>query len=208
MCSTGVAAILADPKRLSSGSRTRVHLLSSLVRCGKCGVPMKAGITGHRNIYGCRERGCMGVARAGQPLERFITGLVVSRLSQPDAADLLLADSGPDTAGLRQRAAGLRAKIDESRQLYEDGVLSAVELRTTRDNLKAKLADIDARLQDANRARVFDGVIDAADVAAAFDALPLDRKRAVIDTLTTITVLPGQKRGPFRTDLIPVLWKG
>ena len=150
----------------------------------------------------------MGVARAGEPLERFITGLVVSRLSQPDAADLLLADSGPDTAELRQRAAGLRAKIDESRQLYEDGVLSAVELRTTRENLKAKLADIDARLQDANRARVFDGVIDAADVAAAFDALPLDRKRAVIDTLMTITVLPGQKRSPFRTDLIPVLWKG
>jgi hypothetical protein len=35
----------------------------------------------------------------------------------------------------------------------------------------------------------------------------LDRQRAIIDVLLTVTVLPGQARGALRTDLLPITWK-
>ena len=204
----GVAAILGDPKRIPGRTRARVHLLSGLARCWKCGTPLKSARTGGRDIYGCREPGCMAVARVGKPLERFITGLVVERLSQPDAVQLLDTGTGPDAVELRHRAASLRAQIDESRALYEEGVLTASELRTTRANLNAKLGEVEARLHDANRVRVFDGVIGADDVAESFDALPLDRKRAVIATMLDIVVLPAGATGPrFRPETVETTWK-
>jgi len=66
----GVKAILDDPTRAPTRTRARVHLLSGLVKCWKCKTPMKAVITGGRNIYQCREPGCMAVARVA----RFTAG--------------------------------------------------------------------------------------------------------------------------------------
>jgi hypothetical protein len=40
------------------------------------------------------------------------------------------------------------------------------------------------------------------------DKLDLDRKRAVIDVLLRVTILPGQRRGELRTELLPITWKG
>ena len=40
------------------------------------------------------------------------------------------------------------------------------------------------------------------------DKLDLDRKRAVIDVLLRVTILPGQRRGELRTGLLPITWKG
>jgi DNA invertase Pin-like site-specific DNA recombinase len=204
----GVAAILADPARRSGKSRARVHLLSGLARCGKCGTPVKSARTSGRNIYTCRESTCRGVARVAAPLDRLIVGLVVERLSQPDAADLLVTSDPEKTRELRDRAKGLRAKLAESRQLYEDGVLDAHELRITRENVKAKLADVESRLNDTHRARVFDGLIDVEDVGEAFDALLLDRQRAVVDALLDITIQPAGHTGPrFRPDTIDADWR-
>jgi hypothetical protein len=39
------------------------------------------------------------------------------------------------------------------------------------------------------------------------DGYDLDRRRAIIDVLLTVTVLPGQARGALRTDLLPITWK-
>jgi hypothetical protein len=40
------------------------------------------------------------------------------------------------------------------------------------------------------------------------DKLDLDRKRAVIDVLLRVTILPGQRGGELRTELLPITWKG
>lgn len=40
------------------------------------------------------------------------------------------------------------------------------------------------------------------------DKLDLDRKRAVIDVLLRVTILPGRRRGELRTELLPITWKG
>jgi DNA invertase Pin-like site-specific DNA recombinase len=187
----GVNAILADPARISGHSRARKYLLVGLARCHKCSKTVQAHITANgRVIYACKERGCFAVARDQASVDLRVVGYVVERLSQPDATDLLVAATTDATAELRDRARALRAQIDESRQLYEDSVLTAAELTTTRANLTAKLADVEARLHDTHRAEVFGGVVGAEDVGEAFDNLTLDRQRAIVDALVTVVIKP------------------
>jgi hypothetical protein len=49
---------------------------------------------------------------------------------------------------------------------------------------------------------------DPAAVLRKFKGYDLDRQRAIIDVLLTVTGLPGQGRGELRTDLLPITWKG
>lgn len=205
----GVVAILNDPTRVSGKSRARVYLLTGLATCGKCGKPVgSAPRPGVGAAYVCKTPKCHGVARLAANVDRLITGLVVARLSEPDAVELLVSRDAADVDDLRQRAAALSAKIEESRQLYEDGTLTAAELRTTRANLSAKLDAISAQLHDTSRVEVFAGLpLGTPEVADAFDALPLDRQRTVIAALVSIVINPGGKGARFDPDSIDTTWK-
>jgi hypothetical protein len=58
-----------------------------------------------------------------------------------------------------------------------------------------------------NRGRILKEVIvpgDRAAVLRKLDGYDLDGRRAIIDVLLTVTVLPGQARGQLRTDRLPI----
>jgi hypothetical protein len=134
-----------------------------------------------------------------------VTAHVVERLARPDAAELLVDQKREDAAELRDQAAALRARQDELAGLFAAGDITGSQLKTATAALAAQLDAIESRMFDANRTRVFDGLIGADDIEARFDALGLDRQRAVVAALMTVTINPGQPpRGRFRTDLIPV----
>ena len=50
----------------------------------------------------------------------------------------------------------------------------------------------------------FEGFIHSLDEIRELD---VDAETGVVDVLLTVTVLPGQKRGKLRTDLLPITWK-
>ena len=108
----------------------------------------------------------------------------------PDAAELLIPEKRDDINELRDKAAALRARQDEAAALFADGAITASQLKISTAKLAAQLAEVESKMLDANKSRVFDGVIGAADPGAVWDGLPLDRKRAVIDVLMTITIAP------------------
>ncbi len=60
---------------------------------------------------------------------------------------------------------------------------------------------------NATKVRVFGSLIDARDPAAVFGGLPLDRKRAVIDTMMAIAIRPGRHDAAFNPELIDIDWK-
>jgi DNA invertase Pin-like site-specific DNA recombinase len=203
----GVAAILSDPGRRNGPTRGRKHLLTAIALCGACRQPMGSGVASSSGapIYTCKN--CYRVSRDIAKVDKWVIGLVVERLSRPDAYDLL-ATAGVDIAALRDRAAVLRARQEEAAALFADGDITAPQLKVTTAKLAAQLADVENAMFSANTSRVFEGVIGAADVRAKFDGLSLDRRRAVINALLSVMILPGQaSRGVFRTDLVPVTWK-
>ena len=193
-----VVALLSDPGRRGAPPAAR-HLLSGVALCGTCGAPVVAGSTTPTYFsYRCNSRG--HVARRGDHADAYVAGgtiegvthpgLVVARLSRPDAVDLLPREDGPDVAALRDRAQALRAKLDGLAVQFADDVITESQLRTMTTRTRENLADAQAELAVAGRTSVVGPPVTAPDVVAVWAGLDVDRKRAVIDTLMTITLHP------------------
>jgi hypothetical protein len=205
-----VREVVADPsRRPARGTQT---LLGGLALC-HCGAPVYGGRSQKRGrIYRCRDLPGGGgghVARLAAPVDEYITEVVIARLSRPDARDLLVDDTRPDVEGLRAQAAALRARLDQvAVEFAEDDTVSPAQLRSITERLRARLGEVEAQLADAGRLDVLGPVVGADDVRAAWQSLDLDRARAVIDVLLTVTLhRPGIGRRTFDPDTVEVRWK-
>ncbi|HXP19044.1 MAG TPA: recombinase family protein [Streptosporangiaceae bacterium] len=151
-----VRGILTDPsRRPPRGVRT---LLGGLALC-PCqnivtGMPSH---TGHR-IYRCapatRNRAWPGghVARQAQPVEDFITRLVIGRLSRPDAAGLVaVPEGGPDVAALRQEAAAIRRNLEEMAADRAAGLITRAQMLAATGRANDRLGEIEAGLERVGR---------------------------------------------------------
>jgi len=204
--------VLSDPARHTGKTTGRKHLLTGLAICGIChrtmGTTQRATKTGgKRVVYQCKRDGCMRVVRDLVKVDALVTRLVCERLAMPDAA-AALAKPTVDTALDRDRVATLRARLDSLANDFAEGDLTSSQLRTATAKIKAKLAEAESKLLDANTSRVLDGLVGEPDAPQRFAALRLDRQRAVIAALCTITIEPSTKPGgQFDPELIRITWK-
>jgi DNA invertase Pin-like site-specific DNA recombinase len=205
----GVVAKCAEPGRNKAATRTRTHLLSGIARCEKCGEPMYvlfSAKTG-RPYYQCKKSGCYAIARDLQRTDDVVIENVVLRLSGDDARELLLNKEQPDLQAYAARKAELECSQEElSIDRYTKRILSASIFEARMSEIAAELDAITAATAHTGRAELFDGVPvgDCADaVERAFRGLPLDRQRAIVDALFTVTVRRGQRgNGPFKPELV------
>ncbi len=209
----GVAILTDATRKTSPGFATR-WLLSALARCGVCGETVtSAGAARTRadgtrpTVYRCRSR--KHVARDARPVDDLVSRIVVERLSRPDAAGLLVDDDAPDAEALRSEAQTLRSRLDTLAVEFADGALTAGQLRAATDRLRTRLAAVEVAQAHTSRVPVLADLVGVGDVQKVWDGLPFDRKRAVIDTLMTVTIDPEPVRGArrFRPELVRVEWK-
>lgn len=206
-----VRALLDDPNR---GRRTRGvrSMLGGLVRC-QCGMKACSSTNSRgQHVYRCdrlRLPGSVGhVARLSNPVDDYVTELVIERLSRDDARDLLIDHSRPDVEELREAARALRARLDELGAEFASGELPASQLRVINDSIAAKLCEIEGEIADAGRVSVLGDLIGVGDVRTVWEGLDLDRRRAVIDALMTITLTsPGRGARVFDPDTVRIDWK-
>lgn len=192
-------AILTDPSRRVGVSRGRLYLLTGIVLCGRCGRPMGSGratSTGART-YVCRKS--MHLSRAGEPVDLMVREVVVNRLSSPDALDLLANEDRPDTVALHAEAVALRRRLDDVATEFADGALTASQLRTITKRVRARLDEAESQMISASRAPVLGSLIGRDDVGERFDALDLDKRRAVVDALVSVAILPAGRGRGFKT---------
>ena len=143
------------------------------------------------------------VSRSAVPVEEWVSEVAIARLSRDDAGELLRDDKRPDVEALRTEAAALRARLDQLATEFADGVLTGSQLRTATSRVRSKLATIEARMADAGRTDVLGPLVLAKDVRAAWEALSTDRRRAVIDALMIIRLLPpGRGTRTFRPETV------
>ncbi len=211
-----VRAALTDPDRTVSRSPGRKYLMSGLAVCGKCGHTLGSAMPskrGQQPRYHCKH--CHGVARKIEWVDDYVMRLVAERLSRDDAADLLQQRDRLDLPALRTKANALRADQDAMAVAHSRAEVTLSQLIAFNRSVDAQLAAIDANIVDVSKARVLEGVIVAGDPKAVrrrLDKLDLSRRRAIIDILLTLTILPRtstqrQSRGELRTDLLRVEWK-
>ena len=171
----GVVAVLGDPARNTTTSRARRWLLSGLALCGLCGKPVRSGgvaVRGDRRVpsYTCPAG---HVRRNAVELDDYVEVIVVERLSQPDAAELLAPDQTGDVAALHAQDAGLRARLDELGRLYGDGMIDALQLASGTAAIRTQREAVTAALAAASRGGVLQGVADAPYPARVWEGLDL-----------------------------------
>lgn len=200
----------------------RRQLLSGLARCGNplCQHMMHASInyrgdaiyrcsssTDHKNTLIPPAAGPHPNRRA-QPCDDFVTSLVVARLSQPDAWELLVDDDKPLVAELRTEAVMLQRRLDQLAQEFAEQVdVSLREYRLITQATRERLSEVELRLVSVGRNRVLSQLVHADDVLNAWNDLDLAQRRVVIKDLMYITLHPvGVGARKFREESVQIEW--
>jgi len=193
--------LLLHPGRRTTPGSARVWLGSGIYQCGisGCGGTMR-GTTGGRAkepFYRCVEKSHL--ARNAAALDDFIERLAVARLSRPDAVDLFAPAGDGKGAERAVQLAALRAKLDGFTEDYDaDRITRSQYLDGTAKTLD-RIAALEKQMAAAVTVSVLSSVpLGTPDVAAAWEGYDLDRKRAIIAALMTVTVLPAPRGRPKR----------
>jgi site-specific DNA recombinase len=193
----GVCAVLGDPTRRTNTSTARRWLLSGLAVCGVCGEPVRSFSAGTsrgratKPVYTCRSG--KHVVRNAAEIDRFVDQVILERLSRPDARELLAPDQKGDTSQLHARDAALAARLAELGRLAGEGAIDAIQLVEATAIIRQQREEITTQLAAMSRGSVLAGVADASDPAKVWAGLDLSRRRAIIDTLATVTILPARR---------------
>jgi DNA invertase Pin-like site-specific DNA recombinase len=228
-------SVLNAPGRAPGRKSVRQHPLTGVLRCGKknCdghlsgqwarqktgGKPGRpkagqkkephSGQLAHSITYGCKT--CRGVSIRAEHIEPLLYRIVSGRLAMPDAVDLLKAEIHDEAEAekLRTERATLLTRLDEIADERADGLLTGPQAKRATDRITGKLADIEAREQDQERLRVFDGLpLGKPEVAEAIEKLSPDRFRAVLAVLADVMVAPVGKGGyVFNPERVQVSWR-
>ncbi|MEU8608772.1 recombinase family protein [Actinoplanes sp. NPDC048791] len=213
-----LVALLNDPTRRTSTGNRAAYLLSGIARCGVCGSP----ITAHgskrstpggkpRGMYRCRPPvGQAGycVGRRRDWIDKYVTDVIIERLSRPDARDLLVDDARPDTEALRDEAGALRVRLDALADAFAVGDIDRGQLQSGTQRIRARLTEIDGLLAHTSRAPILVDLVEAEDVRSVWETIGLDRQRAVVQTLIDVVILPGGGgHREFDPTKVQITWK-
>ena len=210
-----VVAVLTNPNRREFGATKGAprYLLSGIALCGVCGERVHTGHTSRRRgqisvIYRCSVRTC--VSRRQVYVDDFVTRVVLARLSRPDARHLLVEPDDTDHARkAAERAAELEQRLQDAAEAYAAGTITLAQLTRINATLRPKLEMAQAEAATPARSHVLGELVEAADPAEVWEALPLDRQRAVVNLLMTVRILPAKTRGGrgFDPETVEITWK-
>lgn len=214
-----VVALLSAPERRShTGPRpgARRHLLTNSVgQCGVCGGPLRvARRSGRRGngarIYLCLSGGgCTG--RLQEPVDNLVKKVVIARLAEPGALDLLLGDD-EEAQRLQEHCKELQRRLDEAADSQADGKITIGQLERITARLEPQLVaakrERDAALRglDVEQLRPLVGP----GAAASWEAMPVTQRRAVLQTigLEAVVLDPRKKHGPgFEPETVRFMWR-
>lgn len=180
-------ARLVHPDRKTSPGPTRKWLLSGLAVCGVCRQPIRAG-GGEAGIQSYRCGSMAHFMRRGAPLDAFVERVIVARLSRADAVDLLASRERPDTEALRAELRRLEVSLRQLGDDEQDGLITRPErVRLTR-RANARIAEISGQLREGVDTNALAEIVGHEDVEAAWQAMTLGRKRAILEALATVVV--------------------
>lgn len=199
----GVVAVLEDPARKTyTGGGVRLHLLSGLARCGRCGAVLTTGArrSGDRAL---RCSATPHLERSAGTIEEFVVTAVLARLRRKDAAELFRQPTR-DLTPLRTEAAALRARREA---LAADLTVDELTMVRRDKALKARLDEIDDELAESARGSVL-GAFSERDADAVWARLDLEARRTVIRELADVIVLPvGKGSRGFDPSSVRIEWR-
>jgi site-specific DNA recombinase len=182
-------------ERASSRGPMPRHLLSGIAACASCERGLvSAHIQSRRSkslrlVYRCINPECSRkVTRGMAALDNYVTDRVVALLAHLDLT--APPTDGPNFAAELDAVERRYREVEAALSGFDQ---SAAVLARTLARLDAQADEIRARMAAASADRTLDGVRGIS--RQRFDALPLDRRRAVVRELVVVRVMPAPK-GP------------
>ena len=207
-----VRTLLENPERRVSKSAPRVYLLSGIARCGGCGGPMRGRSNATQDLppsYFCQTRaGC--AFRRADLVDAQTRAVVVALLAKVDSAGQLSTPSDPSQGyALQEAIRDLEARGDALVRLFTGGHITERQLLAGKDEAATELASLRTQLDalelDARRpVEVLEGLAGMANAAELYDAMSLERRRAVVAQLVTVTIVPGARGRKYDASLVKV----
>lgn len=185
------ACAALDGRRPMARPGKQKHLLSHLAECGECGEPMVGKRREDRFYYRCKVS---HFSIHEWWLDDVVSGVMVARLSRPDAREIFRRDDKRSTA-VADELATLTARRESFRDKAAEGDLDAAALASIEAKLNPKIAAKTRELEGLNLPPALHQVLGAEDVAAEWVTMPVQAKRAVIGALTDSIVV---RRPPRR----------
>lgn len=198
-----VALLDAPGRKPTQGVRT---LLGGLMRC-RCGNVVQATISsaGHQ-VYRCnpQSRGDRPGPHAQQSaanVDAYVSAVITERLSRDDFADLV-APKRPDLTPLHREAASIRRNLDELAADRALGLVTREQMIAATKRGGDRLAEIEARLAASASTSAL-APFASGNARAVWDGLDRERRRAVIEALTAVTLHPaGRGARTFNPDTV------
>lgn len=210
-----MCALLTDPTRkpANPGGQAR-HLLTGLLRCAVCGLPMRAkGNAGRKNgpdywTYGCirepeRPNACGGVYIKGSKTDEYIAGLVQVAIASPELARLIEGDAEDESeeTALRRALTGARERRERAEAEYlearlRDPLVSDAAYRTVLDKFRAEEDELARSLAAIDRSRVLTDAMHSP--STYWQNASLEQRRALVRLVfPEIKVLPAESLPEF-----------
>lgn len=210
-----VIALLTDPTRRSNKGATRRHLLSGIARCGRDGcngtmivnvgrvTETQVGTKRQPPAYVCQV--CTKIRRKQSSVDEYVEAVMIARLSKPDALAALSADDPVETQRARDAVAEMEANLELAADNFAEGIWTGAQVT----RITAKLRPQIERERAVIAASV--GLPGLADLAGAdaekrWSAAGIDVRRAVVETLAMVTILPSGPGRSFDPGLIQIEW--
>jgi site-specific DNA recombinase len=207
-----LVALLSDPARRTAPGNEPSHLLSGIGECGVCQDGTTVFASGPRvcSRYRCNS-GAGHLGRAAEAADEFVGMVVVRRLEQPDAVELLAPRTcAVDGGELHRQAETLRQRLNEQAAAHARGTITTAQLEAGSAILRADLGRAEAALAASVTGSPLDGIAGRRDASEVWDALPLWRKRAALRVLVTPVLMPargGRQPGGSYFDAASVVFR-
>jgi DNA invertase Pin-like site-specific DNA recombinase len=182
-----LVAKLEDPARRTNPGGTSRKLIGSYLYFCECGERVRSG--GQRKD-GASRYTCSAnhLRRVSDPIDKLVLDVICGVLVR-DGVQLIPPTQ--DVTPIRDRLAVVRARGAEIASMLGDvdAAMSAEQFRVANAKVQHEIRELEAEIGRRSAGSSLVGIADAPDPGGAFRAADIDRQRAIIDALATVTVL-------------------
>jgi DNA invertase Pin-like site-specific DNA recombinase len=198
--------LLTDPsRRTNKGGNLPKWLVSCFAECGVCHTQLKVGGAGRGRSPAYVGSVCGHVRRQAQAVDDLISDLIIARLGEPDAADLLRPPPAlvVDAEALRAERATLRRQRAALLAIFEGDKQAKAEI----DRKAARLSQIETQLTTSSQPDPLEE-FRGQPARTVWEGLSIARRRAVVQLLlASITIDRAGRHGRvFDPETIRVRW--
>ncbi|MDQ1576662.1 MAG: site-specific recombinase [Microbacteriaceae bacterium] len=213
-----LVALLTDPTRRTNraGSEHR-HLLSGIARCGREGcdgfmyrqpgakvATPSGGEKRKPDSYACGS--CFKVRRKQDDVDATVEEWLLTRLAEPDAVNLFPFGNPVEAQTARDQLEAIDSNLDFIMDELRANKITRRQFDRGNTPLHAEREVVERRLRAALPRTVVD--FDFNDVMGSWDKLKMPQKRALLEIVADVTILPSGSGRRFDRDLIVVQERG